>query len=67
MIFLFGLLLHATGLLILSLARPRDGKQGIFTKSEVMETVMLLVLVFVLGGLGLIIGSAANLIDGGRA
>jgi hypothetical protein len=65
--FLFGLLLHATGLLILSLAQPRDGKQPTFMKSEVIGTaVMLLVIVLVLGGLGIIIGSVANLVDGGR-
>ena len=58
----------SAGLFILSIARPRDGGQAAFMKSELFEfAVMLLVIALVLGGTGIIIGSAAELVVDVRA
>ena len=65
MTFIVGFVLLGSGVIILSIARPRDGKQAAFMKSEIIESaVVLLTIVLVLGGWGILIGSTLNLLAG---
>jgi hypothetical protein len=65
MTFIIGVVMLGTGLFILSIARSRDGRRTAFMESGFIESaVMLLVIVLVLGGIGILIGSAAELIEG---
>lgn len=65
MTFIIGFAMLGAGVLLLFIAQPREGKQAAFMKPGFIEfSVMMLVIVLVLGGLGMLIGSIANLIAG---
>ena len=63
MTFIIGFVMLSCGVALLRLASPRGGKQpALMTREAVQFSVMFLVIVLVLGGMGTLIGSALTLI-----